>query len=388
MIDPNVRNDFYGLDQKTFFNNASYAPVLKVVKQAIDDYIGNAMNLNVGDVEAKTHLANIRRDAASIIDASSDEIEFTINTSCGLNLAVLGLDWEAGDEVLIPDNEFPSVPYPFRALEDRGVVIKYIPTTNRNFSFDEMTKLVTKRTKVLSISFVQYFNGYRNDLKRIGEFCKERDIYFIVDAIQGLGVCPLNAKECHIDLLATGAQKWLLSPLGSGFFYVSKQAKRPLKSFTTGWMGVDWSLNYTDLMHFDREAFADCRRFNLGTYPYIQLWGMATALAYILKLGVENIFDHNMALVDQLIRFVRHDDYYRINGTLDPAHLSQIVNISSPANEQLQKHLLKNNFFLVYREGGVRVAVNFYNTPAEIDRLIDVLQQFKKQELAVKAQTR
>ncbi len=388
MIDPNVRNDFYGLDHKTFFNNASYAPVLKVVKQAIDNYLGQVMNLNVGDVEAKTHLANIRRDAAALIGAHHDEIEFAINTSWGLNLAALGLDWQAGDEILMPDNEFPSVPYPFRTLEERGVVIKYIPTPDRNFSFDEMTKLVNKRTKALSISFVQYFNGFRNDLKRIGEFCKEHDIYFIVDAIQGLGVCPLNVKECHIDLLSCGAQKWLLSPLGSGFFYVSKTAKRRLKSHTTGWMGVDWNLNYTDLMHFDREAFADCRRYNLGTYPYIQLWGMSAALDYILKLGVENIFDHNMALVDQLIRFVRHDDYYRINGTLEPAHLSQIVNISSPANEQLQKHLLKNDFFLVYREGGVRVAVNFYNTPAEIDRLIDVLQQFKKQELAVKSPSR
>ena len=388
MIDPNIRNDFYGLDQKTFFNNASYAPVLKVVKQAIDDYIGGVMNLNVGDVEAKTHLANIRRDAAAIIGAHPDEIEFAINTSSGLNLAVLGLDWEAGDEVLIPDNEFPSVPYPYRALEDRGVVIKYIPTPNRNFSFDEMTRLVTKRTKVLSISFVQYFNGFRNDLKRIGEFCKERDIYFIVDAIQGLGACPLNVKDCHIDLLATGAQKWLLSPLGSGFFYVSKQAKRQLKSYTTGWMGVDWNLNYTDLTHFDRDAFVDCRRFNLGSYPYIQLWGMAAALAYICKLGVDNIFAHNRALIDQLLHYVANDDYFRVNGTLDPAHLSQIVSISSPANELLQKHLLKNDFFLVYREGGVRVAVNFYNTSAEIDRLIEVLQQFKKQELSVATQPR
>ncbi len=387
MIDPNVRNDFYGLDQKTFFNNASYAPVLKPVKQAIDNYLGQVMNLNVGDVEAKTHLANIRRDAAALIGAHSDEIEFAINTSWGLNLAVLGLDWEAGDEVLMPDNEFPSVPYPFKALEDRGVVIKYIPTPDRNFSFDEMTKLVTKRTRVLSISFVQYFNGFRNDLKRLGEFCKERDIYFIVDAIQGLGVCPFNVKECHIDLLACGAQKWLLSPLGSGFFYVSRDAKRPLKPYT-GWLGIDWNLNYTDLIHFDRDAFADCRRFNLGTYPYIQLWGMSAALQYILKLGVQNIFDHNLALIDQLIRFVRHDDYYRINGTLEPAHLSQIVNISSPANELLQKHLLKNDFLLVYREGGVRVAVNFYNTHEEINRLIEVLKQFKEKDVVAGAQAR
>ncbi|MBK7091298.1 MAG: hypothetical protein IPH59_06195 [bacterium] len=88
------------------------------------------------------------------------------------------------------------------------------------------------------------------------------------------------------------------------------------------------------------------------------------------------------------MHYVGNDDYFRVNGTLDPAHLSQIVSISSPANELLQKHLLKNNFFLVYREGGVRVAVNFYNTPAEIDRLIEVLQQFKKQELSVATQPR
>ncbi len=385
MIDPKVRNDFYGLDQKTFFNNASYAPVLKVVKQSIDDYIAQVMKLDVGDSPAKTHLASIRQNAAKLIGADPDEIEFAINTSWGLNLAALGLDLQAGDEVLMPDNEFPSVPYPFRALEERGVVIKYIPTPGHNFSFEEMNKLVTKRTKVFAISFVQYFNGYRNDLKLLGEYCRERAIYFIVDAIQGLGVCPLDVKECHIDLLACGAQKWLLSPLGSGFFYVSKQAKRNLRSLTTGWMGVDWQLNYTDLLHFDREPFRDCRRFNLGTYPYIQLWGMAAAMKYMVNIGAENIFQHNMELIDRLLRYIRNDDFYKVNGTLDPEHLSQIVSISSPANQALQKHLLQNDFLLVYREGGVRVAVNFYNTTQEIDRLVDVLKQFKEEQVGLKA---
>lgn len=388
MIDPKVRNDFYGLDDKTFFNNASYAPVLKVVKQSIDDYLAQVMKLDVGDAPAKVHLADIRQYAATLIGAQPDEIEFAINTSWGLNLAALGLDWQAGDEVLMPDNEFPSVPYPFRSLAERSVVVKYIPTPERNFSFEEMAKLVTKHTKVLAISFVQYFNGYRNDIKALGEFCKERDIYFIVDAIQGLGVCPLNVKECYIDLLACGAQKWLLSPLGSGFFYVSKQAKRKLRSLTTGWLGVDWHLNYTDLLHFDREPFEDCRRFNLGTYPYIQLWGMAAALKYMVDLGTESIFKHNMALVDRLLTYVRNDDYYKVNGTLDPAHLSQIVNISSPANQALQKFLLQNDFLLVYREGGVRIAVNFYNTTQEIDRLIEVLKQFKVKEAGLKTQVR
>ncbi|MGB5107266.1 MAG: aminotransferase class V-fold PLP-dependent enzyme [Candidatus Zixiibacteriota bacterium] len=388
MIDPKVRDDFYGIDQRVFFNNATYAPVLKVVKQSIDDYIAGVMNLNVGDVEAKNHLAAIRQNAASLIGAEPDEIEFAINTSWGINLAVLGLDWQPGDEVLMPDNEFASVPYPFRVLENQGVVVKYIPTVDRNFSFEEMSKLVTPRTRVLAISFVQYFNGFRNDIKMLGEFCQQRGIYFLVDAIQGLGVCPLNVKECHIDLLACGAQKWLLSPLGSGFFYVSRQAKRTLKSFTTGWMGVDWQLDYTDLTHFDRDSFEDARRFNLGTYPYIQLWGMAAALKYINDIGVENIFKHNLALIDRLIEYIRRDDFYRVNGSLDPAHRSQIMNISSPANERLHKYLLHSGFVLVYREGGVRVAVNFYNTTEEIDRLIATLKQFKTQEVAVNGNSR
>lgn len=299
MIDPTVRNDFYGLDKKIFFNNASYGPLLKTVRQSIDEYLEMLHNLKVGDAEAKDKLQQIRECAAILIGARASEVEFAINTSWGINLAVLGLDYRAGDEILIPENEFPSVPYPFKALREKGVLIKYIPTPGRNFSFDEMKRLVSARTRVLALSFVQFFNGFRNDLRQIGEYCAERDIFFLVDAIQGLGVCPLNVKECRIDLLACGAQKWLLSPLGSGFFYISRDAKRPVKSLTTGWLGVDWGLNYTDIIHFDLEPFDDARRYNLGTYPYIQLWGMEAALKYILGIGVESIFAHTQGLLDR-----------------------------------------------------------------------------------------
>ncbi|MCC6961675.1 MAG: aminotransferase class V-fold PLP-dependent enzyme [candidate division Zixibacteria bacterium] len=383
MIDPGVRNDFYGLDQKVFFNNAAHAPLLKCVKESIDEHFSGLMSLNIGDHEAKEHLDTIRVNAARLINADPSEIEFAMNTSWGINLAALGLNWQAGDEILIPDNEFPSLPYPFQALQQRGAVIKYIPTPDGFPPFAEITRLASPRTKLLAISFVQYYNGFRNDLKALGEFCRERGIFFLVDAIQGLGACPLDVKDCRIDLLATGAQKWLLSPLGAGFFYVSKHAKRPLRSQTTGWMGVDWKLKYTDLRHFDREPFEDARRFNLGTYPYLQVWGMSAALKYILSLGVANIFAHNLALVDRLLEFVRNDDYYRINSPLTPQHRSQIVSISSPQGQQLQKYLLEEGFLLVYREGGVRVAVNFYNTIDEIDRLIAALQRFKSRSGAV-----
>lgn len=385
MIDSKVRDDFYGLNTgKIFFNNAAYGPLLKVVKARMDEYFDMIEDLRVGDKETHDKRVQIRDHAARLIGANPGEVEFAINTSCGLNLAVLGLEYEAGDEILIPDNEFPSVPYPFKALEDRGVKIRYIPSIDDNFSFDKMVELVTDRTKVLAISFVQFFNGFRNDLRRLGEYCKERNIFFVVDAIQGVGVCPLDVKECKIDLLACGAQKWLLSPLGSGFFYVSDNAKADVKSWTTGWLGIDWQMNYTDLIHFEREPYADARRFNLGTYPYLQVWGMEAALDYILNLGVENIFAHTQGLLDQLIEYVEKDDFYSVNSSLEPHHRSQIFSISSPAGEELHKHLLNERVYQVYREGGLRIAVNFYNTPEEIERLVELLKAFKERHSRVR----
>jgi len=386
MIDSRVRDDFYGLDSdKIFFNNASYGPLLKVVKARMDEYFQMIQNLKVGDLESYEKRQLCREYAAKLIGASIDEVEFAINTSYGINLAVLGLDYQEGDEVVMPDNEFPSVPYPFKTLESRGVKIKYVPSVDRNFSFDNMLDQITDRTKVLAISFVQFFNGFKNDIKRLGEFCKKRDIFFVVDAIQGLGVCPLDVKECHVDLLACGAQKWLLAPLGSGFFYISDQAKRDVKSRTTGWLGVDWNLDYTDLLHVDRDPFDDARRFNLGTYPYLQTWVMEAALAYILDLGVQNIFEHTQELIDQLLEFVQADDFYAVNSSLEPLHRSQIINISSPAGPELHKHLLREGIYQVYREGGVRIAVNFYNTPEEIEKLVEVFKTFKEQYSGVGA---
>jgi cysteine desulfurase / selenocysteine lyase len=377
MIDKSVREDFIGLDKKIFFNNASWAPMLRPVKKSIEAYWEHIYNLYQPDDESMDYLQQIREQAAFMIGADVSEIGYAFNTSHGISLAATGLGLQAGDEVLLADNDFPSVPYAFKGLERNGVFLKYVPAVNGNFSIDEARKLVTPRTRILAISFVQYFNGFRNDLKAIGRFCKEYDIYFVVDAIQGLGHCPLNVHECHIDLLACGAQKWLLSPLGSGFYFVSNSAKKSIESPATGWLGVDWQMKFTDLRYFDKQPFEDARRFNLGTYPYAQLWGMAAALRYINKLGVDNIFEHNQTLIDRLLEFVQNDDYYSVRSSLEPKHRSSIISIGSPVGDNLLKYLLEENFHLVYREGGVRVSINFYNTLAEVDVLIDKLRRFK-----------
>lgn len=377
MIDKRVRDDFIGLDKMIFFNNASWAPMLKPVKQRIEQYLQEICNLNQPDEQSMVYLDQARVEAAAMIGADVSEIGFAFNTSCGINLGAAGLSFQPGDEIIFADNEFPTAVYPFKALEADGVVLKYSPSVDDNFSLEAAAKLVTPNTRVLAISFVQYFNGFRNDLKAIGEFCREHDVYFIVDGMQGVGACPIDVNECHVDLLACGAQKWLMAPLGCGFVFVSDHAKRALKSQTTGWLGVDWQMKFTDLRHYDREPFTDARRFNLGTYPYLQLWAFEEALRYLNNLGVDNIFRHNLELLDHLIEFLQPDDFYRIRSSLDPKHRSQIISIGSPAGDRLRQYLSEQGIFTVYREGGVRVAVNFYNTLAEIEVLIDELKRFK-----------
>jgi cysteine desulfurase/selenocysteine lyase len=377
MIDRRVREDFIGLDKKIFFNNASWAPMLRPVKERIEAYWEHIYNLYQPDDESMAYLQQIREQAALMIGADVSEIGYAFNTSHGISLAATGLGLLAGDEVILADNDFPTVPYAFKGLERDGVLLKYASSVGGNFSIDEARKLVTPRTRILAISYVQYFNGFRNDMQTIGRFCQEHDIFFVVDATQGLGHCPLNVHECHIDLLACGAQKWLLSPLGSGFFFLSNKAKKSIKSPSTGWLGVDWQLKFTDLHHFDKQPFEDARRFNLGTYPYAQLWGMAAALTYINNIGVDNIFKHNQTLIDRLLEFIKGDDFYSVRSSLEPKHRSSIISIASPAGDNLLKYLLEENFHLVYREGGVRVSINFYNTLAEVDVLIDKLRCFK-----------
>jgi selenocysteine lyase/cysteine desulfurase len=268
------------------------------------------------------------------------------------------------------------VPYPFKVLQEQGVKIRLAATADNNFSLEEVEKLVTPKTKILAVSFVQYFNGFRNDVKKIGEFCEDRGIFFVVDGIQGVGACPIDVHDCHIDILGCGAQKWLMAIPGSGFFFLSKRAKLPVRSWLTGWFGVDWGMDFTDLRHFDREPYSDSRRYNLGTYPFLHLWALEAATKYLVNLGVKNIYQHNIELIDRLVSYVQNSDFYRLRSSLEPDHRSGIVSIASPAGVDLAKYLVKEGIYLVYREGGIRIAVNFYNTLDEIDFLIQKLGAF------------
>jgi len=377
-----ARNLFPITQQKngiTYFNSASTGPLCKPVKNTLDEYYDYSQYLHYSiDVDAFAALANIRKLGARLIGARQDEIGFGFNTGFGLNIAAFGLPLKAGDEVLLSDIEFPSNVYPWLTLKQRGVKVKFVKSINGFFDIENFIKAINRKTRVLSLSFVQFFNGYKNDLRIIGDICQEKGIYFVVDGIQGCGVETINVHRCNIDIFSSGAQKWLLSPLGTGLFYIKKELQNKLCKPFASWLSVDWGVDFSDLFHYDLPFFNSARRYEMGTYPYAHVFAMQAALELIDSLGVRSIQKHNHILLDILIDYLNSSGFYKIKSSLENKHRSSILSFTCPEVYTVHQALAKSKIICAYREDAIRVAVHLFNNKSDIRRLISVLRTHMK----------
>src|SRR5437870_3096094 len=176
-----------------------------------------------------------------LINADPSEIALATNTGFGLNLAARALPLKRGDVVLLSDKEFPANVYPWLMLRDQGITVEMARCRPEGWPDEQhlLERLRDPKVRVLAVSFVQFSNGYRADLKKLGAACRANGTYLVVDGIQGVGNSVLDLQETPVDILACGGQKWLLSPWGSGFVYVRKELVAQLEPTITGWMGFE-----------------------------------------------------------------------------------------------------------------------------------------------------
>lgn len=369
-----ISRQFPQLKKTAYFSSASIGPWPKVTEAALQKQISLWHDLIDPTPTVFDYWRELKVELGKMVNASPDEIGYALNTSYGLAIAASGIEFRRGDEVLLCDVEFPANTYPWTNLEYKGVKVKFLKSSNRCFNIEAFEQAITSRTKVLSISFVQFFNGYKNDIERLGKICRKHNIFYIVDAIQGCGSIPIDVKKCDIDLLASGAQKWLLAPVGSGFFYLNKNAKLDLRPAFAGWFGIDWGGNWLDLLRHNLKPEKTVDRFNLSAMPYFQIFGMHSSIKLINSIGVDNIYRHNLALIDRLIDFVDSDPRYYHAFEQVPEHRSCIFSFGCAQPKETVKYLSKLGIKTTCRENLVRVAVHFYNTPKHINRLIDALK--------------
>ncbi|MCH7760010.1 aminotransferase class V-fold PLP-dependent enzyme [candidate division TA06 bacterium] len=376
----NYRDEFPITRTCTFLNHASRSPLPNRSLQAIERFLRKSREDGAEfDEEAFQFLNETRELIARLICASPQEIALFPNTSMGINIAARGLQIQQGENVIIPEKEFPANVFPWLNLQrdsrsgSEGVEVRFIPVEKGVVSPESVEELIDEKTRAVSIGFVDFSRGAKRDLERIGALCEKKGVPFIVDGMQGVGVLNLDVKRCRIDLLACGGAKWLMSPHGTGFTYIREGFQKKIQRTYFGWLAVKGPENFEDLLDYSFKPFPGARSFEVGTYPYHDFYGMKESLILLLEIGIKNIEKRVFTLTDLLIKKLEHTSY-SILSPLDTCHRSAILSIGGKNLEGVFSSLTDAGIFVSKREGGIRVSPHFYNTEEEIEKLVDVLK--------------
>jgi cysteine desulfurase/selenocysteine lyase len=316
-----------------------------------------------------------RELVAKLIGANIGEVACMANTSQGINVASLCLPLERGDVVLTYDGEYPADIYPWMSLANKGVKLELIP--KRDGLQDEarlLEELKRPEVKVVTMSWVSFSTGYRADLATIGRACRERGIYFVVDAIQGVGAMTLDVSKLQIDILACGGQKWLLSPWGTGFVYVREELARELEPAVVGWLAMKSSEDFTRMVDYDFKYYDDARRFQINTLPAQDFAGLNASLEMFLELGPAAVEAHIEGIVSEAVKWAQENcDTVRLVTPADPKKRAGVLAIAPRDPVAASKALSEANIFHSLREGAIRLSPHCFNTSVEMRRALDVV---------------
>jgi selenocysteine lyase/cysteine desulfurase len=320
-------------------------------------------------------LARSRELCARLVGAEPREIALMVNTTYGINFAARALPLAPGDVVLSSDREFPANVYPWMALERaRGIAFRQLPCVDRLADEEALLKaLDAPRVRVLTISWVSFETGLRVDLERLGAACRERGIYFVVDAIQGVGAAPLDVHRCHIDILACGAQKWLLSPWGTGFLFVRGELVQQLEPHDVGWMSVKGSEDFTRLIDYELAYFDDARRFEVITLPFQDFAGMNASLDLFFELGLERVHAWIVERASQIVDWAQGRYGVRLVTPADPRRRAGIVSLIPEDAARVSARLTNAGVVHSLREGLIRLSPHLYTSEEEVERAMRII---------------
>ncbi len=303
-----------------------------------------------------------------------DRIALLTNTSQGLNIVASGLEWKAGDRILLNRAEFPANIYPFLHLERLGVRIDWLDVPDGLVTPEAVEHMLHRRTRLVALSHVQFLHGTRADLATIGTLCRERGILLVVDGIQGVGVAPMDVEEWGIDALACGGHKWLMWPMGVAFLYLSEQMMEAVTPAHVGWLSVQ---NAWDLFNYRLELLEDAGRFELGTQNWMGITLAAPMLERFLELGVDHIHGRVLETTGYLMDGLS-DAGFDLVTPRDDDQRAGIVTIRIEEAPAVLDHLSELGVHAAVREGLVRFAPHCANNRADMDQIVDAMIKWRE----------
>lgn len=358
----------------TYLNSASTGPIPERTRRAVDEFNRKrATPYLLPDADLFAIFTESRELIARMLNADPAEIALASNTSYGLNLAARALPLAPGDIVLLSDKEFPANVYPWLALRKDGITVEVAPVTAEGWPDEAhlLERIRDPRVKVLAVSLVQFSSGYRVDLAALSAATRATGTWLVVDGIQGVGIGELDLRRTPVDILSAGAQKWLLSPWGSGFTYVRRELISKVDPMYVGWTAYEGTDDFSRMTEYSPAFRGDARRFEMITLPFQDFAGMNVSLRLLLDIGVERIAEHVRALHQPLLEWAR-ERRVRVTSPVG-AHGSAILCLALPDSAAAHAALREARIYTSLREGAIRISPHLFNTSHDMSRVRDVL---------------
>jgi len=367
-----ARRQFPVTENKVFLNHAAQSPLPRCVVEAIQKHLDEASRFGEDSGEAEK-LG--KQYFAKLISAKPGEIALIENTSMGLNIAANMLRYPPGSKVVTTDLEYPSVVYPW-LRKGLGVKVHYVKNVDGKISLDDMEKAVDDKTVAVTISHVEYANGFRHNLRVLGELVHEHGAYLVVDAIQSVGTMPIDVVRDDVDFFMAAGYKWLLSPPGAAYLYVKDELIDKFEPPFVGWASVDQEMFKTEDFYdiWNLKLSKTASRFEVGSPSTMSLVGAAAAMKMLLDIGTEKVNKRIMKLTDRVIDSVK-DSGLELQTPEEKSCRSGIVNFKVSKPLKIVERLGRKKIIVSARAHGIRVSPHYYNTEEEISKLMEEIKK-------------
>jgi selenocysteine lyase/cysteine desulfurase len=367
-----LREQFPVTHRWAFFDHAAVAPLSAPAQRALVEWATDmADNGDVHEPLWFRRVNEVRGLAGRLLNADPLDIAFVKNTSEGIGIVAEGIPWRPGDNVVTAAEEYPANIYPWLNLAGRGVELRTVASRGSRLLLDDIRAALDDRTRILSLSWVEFASGFRNDLDALGALCRERGIFFFVDAIQGLGVLPLDVQKTPIDGLAADGHKWLLGPEGAGLFYLRREWIDRLHPVGVGWNSV---VGARDFAKIDFTLKPHAGRWESGSLNVAGIHALGASLELLLGQGIEKVAERVRDLTEHLCSQAAAADL-EVFSSRTAGEWSGIVSLMAPNGDgrAVVRRCRDQGIVINLRAGRLRVSPHCYNTPEEIDRLVRTL---------------
>jgi len=357
-----------------YLNHAAVAPWPKRTAEVVKAFADENARRGAADYPRWLRSeSKLRKQLKELLNApSTDDIALVKNTSEALSFVAYGLDWNAGDNIVSSNEEFPSNRIPWQSLSEQGVEFRQAELTGAKNPEDALFALVDKNTRLITISSVQFASGIRLDLEKIGDFCRQNNVLFCIDAIQSLGALAFDVQRCQADFVMADGHKWLLGPEGLGVFYTTPAARDKLRLTQFGWHMIEAAGQYENVPW---KVASSARRFECGSPNMLGIMALSESLSLLLEMGIDSVeqkvLENSRFLVEQILS---RDDLVLLSAEQQNRRSGIVVfRHQSIDNSTLFQILKDYGVVCAQRGGGIRFSPHFYTDRVQLEKVFEIV---------------